>query len=200
MSGGKRGPGRDGGGGLTPEDQRLWEQMTSDIKPLRGRPVERPVSPVSSKDRSGTSSSKRRAPVTETPVFERRLPDIKPQRSFARELDRRTEEKLRRGKMAVEGRLDLHGHSQDEAHQLLHDFVMAAQAQGKRCVLVITGKGTPRASANFESGRERGVLRRRVPEWLSTPPLQDVVLKSVRAQPKDGGDGALYVYLKRDRG
>lgn len=94
--------------------------------------------------------------------------------------------------MRIEGRLDLHGLIQDEAYAALNAFLVTAQNAGRRCVLVITGKGRSRAS--------EGILRRRVPEWLGMHPLSDIVLRAIPAQPKDGGDGALYVLLRRDRG
>ncbi|MCB9988085.1 MAG: Smr/MutS family protein [Rhodospirillales bacterium] len=107
-------------------------------------------------------------------------------------LDRRSEERLRRGKMAIDVRLDLHGMKQDEAHAALDRFVMASYAQGQRCLLVITGKGRSQGS--------EGVLRRRVPQWLSMAPFSEIVLRVIPARPQHGGEGALYVLLRRKRG
>lgn len=105
-------------------------------------------------------------------------------------LDRRSDEKLRRGRMEIEGRLDLHGHGRDRAYELLRFFIEDAYAREKRCVLVITGKGR---------GDVPGVLRGAVPGWLSTAPLGALVLRFYPAQPRDGGTGALYVLLRRQR-
>ena len=79
-------------------------------------------------------------------------------------LDRPTLDKLARGKLPIEGRVDLHGMTQSEAHALLLSFLQRAHASGVRYVLVITGKG-------FSSGGD-GVLKRQVPAWLSTPPFR----------------------------
>ncbi len=93
--------------------------------------------------------------------------------------------------MAIEARLDLHGMTQAEAHGRLVAFVEGHQAAGRRCVLVVTGKGTWR--------EEGGVLRDAVPRWLNEPGLRPRILSFSHAQPKDGGEGALYILLKRLR-
>ena len=116
----------------------------------------------------------------------------KPKQAPGAGLDRRTDERLRKGQMKIEGRLDLHGLNQGEAHEALQAFIKRAHRAGKRCVLIITGKG----ARSPEAG---GVLRRRVPGWLATPPLNALILKTYVAKPKDGGDGALYVLLRRQR-
>jgi DNA-nicking Smr family endonuclease len=105
-------------------------------------------------------------------------------------LDRRSAEKLRRGELRLEARLDLHGMTQDEAHRALAAFLVRAQEAGKRCVLVITGKG---------DGERGGVLRAAVPRWLGEAPHRGRVLATAPAQPRDGGAGALYVLLRRRR-
>lgn len=105
-------------------------------------------------------------------------------------LDRRSDRRLRRGEMEIEARLDLHGHGRDAAYEMLRGFI-TAQARGeRRCVLVITGKGR---------GEGRGVLRTAVPQWLNEAPLRDHVLRFYPAQPRDGGAGALYILLRRQR-
>jgi DNA-nicking Smr family endonuclease len=107
--------------------------------------------------------------------------------------DRANAERLKRGRQPVEARLDLHGLTQAEAHRALAAFLRAARADGKRCVLVITGRG---------SGRELpggGVLKSAVPRWLDEPDFRPHVLAIATAQPRDGGSGALYVMLRRTR-
>ncbi|HEV2550387.1 MAG TPA: Smr/MutS family protein [Stellaceae bacterium] len=106
-------------------------------------------------------------------------------------LDRRTAERLRQGALPIEARLDLHGMTQEEAHRALDAFLARAAAAGKRCVLVITGKGG-RSSGD-------GVLRAAVPRWLNEPPNRARLLAFVLAQPPHGGAGALYILLKRRR-
>ncbi len=108
-------------------------------------------------------------------------------------VDRATAERLRRGGLVIDGRLDLHGLTQDEAHAALERFLGGSAARGRRCVLVITGKG-------LGDGFGRGVLRQAVPRWLNEPPNRARILAVMPAQPKHGGAGALYVLLKRKRG
>ena len=106
-------------------------------------------------------------------------------------LDRRTGERLRRGKLPIEGYLDMHGMTQSEAYNALDNFVLDSQAAGKRCVLVITGKGN--------RGSKKGVLKEAVPQWLNEPSLRARVLAFDFATPRLGGTGALCILLRRTR-
>ena len=107
-------------------------------------------------------------------------------------LDKRTAARLRRGQLPVEGRIDLHGLTRDEAGRALADFLADSRDAERRCVLVITGKGLgPNGSV--------GVLRAAVPGWLNEAGNRHHVLAFHHAQPRDGGEGALYILLKRDR-
>jgi DNA-nicking Smr family endonuclease len=108
-------------------------------------------------------------------------------------LDRRLRQRLNRGHAGIDGRVDLHGLTQAQAHDALVGFLRTARAEGARIVLVITGKGTRGADS------ERGVLRRQVPFWLRSPQLRDVVLGFETAGPAHGGEGAFYVLLRRAR-
>lgn len=113
------------------------------------------------------------------------------------QIDRRTAEKLRKGKIPIEGRIDLHGMIQDQAHEALTYFIENSLLNQKRCVLVITGKGKAKSTSEEWLMPGQGVLKRRVPEWLSCPPFNKKILKICEAQPKHGGSGALYVYLRQ---
>ncbi len=106
-------------------------------------------------------------------------------------LDRRTAMKLRRGQLPIEARIDLHGMTQIEAHRALGAFLSNQQAAGRRCILVITGKGSGSGGS--------GVLRAQVPHWLNEGGNRELVLAFDYARPRDGGQGALYVLLKRKR-
>src|SRR5258706_11059271 len=106
-------------------------------------------------------------------------------------VDRRQAERLSRGRLVVEATLDLHGLTQAAARERLDVFIAAQSEAGRRCVLVITGKGLMK-----EDG---GVLRQQVPRWLNQSPNRGRVLAFDYAQPKHGGMGALYVLLKRRR-
>ena len=103
-------------------------------------------------------------------------------------IDRANAERLKRGKHQIEARLDLHGLTQEEAHRALLSFVRGARAVGKRCVLVITGRGRLGG----------GILKEAVPRWLDEPDFRPHLLAIAAAQPRDGGGGALYVMLRRN--
>lgn len=123
-------------------------------------------------------------------------------------VDRRTAERLRRGQMPIEARLDLHGMTQHQAHGALALFVRQCHAAGKRCILVITGKGAAgrrhriegHLSGSMMQDREPpGVLKRKLPMWLKEPDLKPLVLSTFQATPEHGGSGAVYILLKRHR-
>lgn len=123
-------------------------------------------------------------------------------RDLSHDLDRKTAQKLKQGKMRPEGRVDLHGMNQDQAHRSLIGFIHRSFSHGMRCVLVITGKGQRQYHHGEEHGfwrEEPGVLKRRVPEWLKDPSLSGMVLGVESARAADGGEGAVYVLLRRKR-
>jgi DNA-nicking Smr family endonuclease len=107
---------------------------------------------------------------------------------------------LEKGRLPVEARLDLHGMRQRDAHAALRRFLKSAQGKGFRHVLVITGKGAaPDESRPFYETDARGVLRQAVPHWLSQPDLAQVVVSFSAAPRGLGGEGALYVRLRKVR-
>lgn len=106
-------------------------------------------------------------------------------------VDKRTDEKVRKGRMGIDGRIDLHGMTQSEAHHALTGFIRRSHAMGRRMVLVITGKG--------QMPRGEGVLRSSVPRWLREADIGPLVLSVHQAQPHHGGGGAYYVLLRRRR-
>ncbi|MFV3129547.1 Smr/MutS family protein [Niveispirillum sp. KHB5.9] len=106
-------------------------------------------------------------------------------------VDKRTDEKVRKGRMGIDARVDLHGMTQSEAHDALIGFIRRSHAAGRRMVLVITGKG--------QMPRGEGVLRLSVPRWLREAEVGRLVLSVHQAQPQHGGGGAYYVLLKRRR-
>jgi DNA-nicking Smr family endonuclease len=110
-------------------------------------------------------------------------------------LGRRLRQRVARGREAIDARLDLHGFTQAGAHAALLRFLQLAQANDARIVLVVTGKGTSRGAEQ----RERGVLRRQVPLWLALPQFRPLVVGFEDAHVSHGGEGALYVRLRRVR-
>lgn len=107
-------------------------------------------------------------------------------------MDKRTARRLKRGQLSIDGRLDLHGHVQATAHRALESFLERSFYEAHRTVLVITGKG------NRGTGQV-GVLKEAVPRWLNQTPIRDWVTGFSYAAVKDGGDGALYIRIKRRR-
>ena len=103
-------------------------------------------------------------------------------------LDRRTQTRMRRGQIDIEARIDLHGMTQEQAHRALNAFLKGSRDADRRAVLVITGKGR---------GSGEGVLRDAVPRWLNEASSRQMIRAFSHAAPRDGGEGALYVLLKR---
>jgi len=104
--------------------------------------------------------------------------------------DRRTADRLKRGRLHIDARLDLHGYTEEQAYDHLLGFLNAARASGARCVLIVTGKGRRDVGG-------RGKLKLAVPKWLNETAFRSSVLSVTYAQQKDGGDGALYVLLRK---
>lgn len=170
---------------MADDDDDLWRRFTKDIRPIK-KPAARPTP---------AKTARKKPPAAKQPaemiVFSPGLKTQKPALKQPPQLDKRTEDKLRKGKMPIEATLDLHGHTQSEAHDALVGFIKRTQKSGKRCVLVITGKGR-------KTG-EPGILKTKVPLWLNEAPIGPLILKCVSAKPEHGGSGAYYIYLKRDR-
>jgi DNA-nicking Smr family endonuclease len=171
----------------TDEDKKLWKHVTKGIEPYhRHKETSDNVSTSKKKQHvDKTLKIKEKAAFVSPLIKDNYKSDTGPQ-----PLDRRTETRLKRGQIQIEGRIDLHGMTQEAAHDALVGFISKSCQQGKRCVLVITGKG--RLSAP-------GKIRQNLSGWLYDYPLTGMVLRHVIAQPVDGGAGAFYVYLKRQK-
>ena len=208
--GGKRDSRAGKGPGLKDEDLALWKHVTRDTKPLAKRappPARAPVpepppakaAPKADKGTKPTRPLSRSLPRPR-PVAPAKRAEPAIEHGRAAGVDRRSAERLRRGRLPVEARLDLHGHTQAQAHAALDHFLGEAQARGLRCVLVITGKGTTARAATGAAMGASGVLRGQVPRWLNEPGNRARVLAFDYAQPKHGGLGAIYVLMRRKKG
>jgi DNA-nicking Smr family endonuclease len=160
-------------------DRALWREAMRDVQPLRGRPAALSAQPIPPPE------PPRAAPCDPGP----RAAPPSPNR-FAG-LDRANAERLKRGLHKIEAVLDLHGMTQVEAHRELAAFVAASRIAGRRCVLVITGRGL--------GPNGPGVLKASLPRWLEEPLLRQQVLAVAPAQPRHGGGGASYLLLRRLR-
>jgi DNA-nicking Smr family endonuclease len=169
--------------GLDDEDVSLWAHVTKGVKPLTGHAAVRHA-PVKI-DASAPELPRHRPPAAK-PV-EDRVPPLAP-------IERRTRAALKRGSERVDAVLDLHGHTQDVAHAALRRFLVGAQRDGQKFVLIVTGKGS-----TDSPGGGRGVLKRMVPLWLRAPELRGLVVGFEEAAHRHGGAGALYVRLRRGR-
>lgn len=175
---------------LTEAERVLWREITRGIAPLRPEPRRHSA-------RTETGNDPQPAAAKVKPQHPSPAHRVEPAASAPpplAPLGRRMRQRIARGNHAIGGRLDLHGLSQAEAHDRLIGFLRTAQSRGESLVLVITGKGAPAA----ESGG-RGVLRRQVPHWLRLPDFRDLIVGFETAHIAHGGDGALYVRLRRRR-
>ncbi len=203
---------------LPQEDAGLWARVTHSLTPLKGprdrlhfgplldeKPAQRarsprvpPAAPTAKVSQNGTAPTARvsaRGTLNAPPLASQqiRLPQ---QNSFSR----REMRQINNGHQSIEARLDLHGMRQANAHMALVNFLANAQTRGFRHVLVITGKGrAPGGDEMMFGEQEQGVLRRMVPVWLGEPECRLIVSGFSDAPRRHGGEGALYVRLRRAR-
>lgn len=182
---------------LTDDEHALWQGVARSVAPLRRR-TGRQLPSEKAETVPGAPASRVRTtaePVSKLPLAAR-APVPKPADPLPlAPLGRKLRKRVARGTHAIDGRLDLHGFTQAKAHDALLDFLRTRQARGARLVLVITGKGL-RGDA---SAGERGILRRMVPMWLGTTEFRSYVTGFESAATGHGGEGALYVTLRKAR-
>ena len=184
--------------GLSTEDRALWEKVVENIAPRKAAmppatiadldipeprplPTPKPLKPIAQGLKPKPASAAMQRPPT-----------------APHNMDKNSFNRLKKGKIAVEGKIDLHGMTLAQAHPALIGFVREAHVSGKRLLLVITGKGKTRRDDGIMPERQ-GILRLQIPHWLTMPPLAPMVLQVTEAHLKHGGSGAFYVYLKRQR-
>lgn len=174
---------------LSDEDLALWQRVTAQAEPLARtkKPVARARKAAQITLPRPTAES--RSPALIAPAPPKPLITVSAAVLPTQSPDRRTATKLKRGQIAIEAKLDLHGMTQGEAHEELRRFIAGSREAGRRCVLVVTGVGA----------RGGGVLRRSVPRWLAEPSLREAVLNVASAEQRHGGQGALYVLLRKKR-
>lgn len=190
---GERGGG--GEGAVAPPDEALWRRATRDVAPLAGRRAGAMAGAATSTATgaaAGAATHAAAGAAADTAANATAGAAAARRAAGAAGLDRRRAKRLRRGEMAIDGRLDLHGMTREEARGALAGFLAAAQGRGGRCVLVITGKGQ-----REPLGERRSVLRAALPRWLDEAPNRERVLGFEAARPRHGGDGAFYVLLRK---
>jgi DNA-nicking Smr family endonuclease len=176
--------------GLSQEERALWQGFTRAVAPLRKL--------VAQAERELEEAPQPKAPKASAVARARAAAPPKPLPPLA-PLDRRQRKKLARGKEKIDARLDLHGYSQAQAHDALKHFLRGAQAKRAGVVLVITGKGKKDFGIDGGGTRGEGVLKRAVPLWLKLPEFRDYVIGFEQAAIGHGGEGALYVRLRKKR-
>ena len=158
----------------TPAEVELWRRAMAETEPLVEKPAITLPSPPAKE-------------IARAPQANHAPAALDPQRPIG--IDRRSWLRLKRGQVVIEQTVDLHGLTQEQAHERLGRFLTEAQRSGLRCVLVVTGKGLLHG----------GVLRHMVPRWLNEGANRERVLAFAPAQPKHGGAGALYLLIRRKR-
>ena len=182
-------------------EKLLFERVLSDVKPIEnvGTFISSGQEAVKMPQRTKeiarkNSSTQTKSKPSQKPLF---LKNFLPGRAPG--LDRSSAIKLAKGRFIIQGKLDLHGMTQRQAHAALIDFIQAGFNHRKRNLLVITGKGRPKGEDEVVGYRKReGILKSIVPKWLDEPPLRGLVLAFTTSQREHGGAGALYVLLRKN--
>ncbi len=184
--------------GLRPDEQELWGRVVETATPMKtpqtlfvdmvqpGQAKPGPAKPTIAPFKMGQKTDVRK-PQTSLPLAKAPVA-----------MDRKTYTRMKRGKVSPDAKIDLHGMTQDQAHPALVSTILNAHADGKRLVLVVTGKGKKRDDVGPIPVR-MGVLKHAVPQWLRQAPLSQAILQVTEASQNYGGSGALFVYLRRNR-
>ncbi len=178
---------------LSPEEKALWRKLASTVTPLR-RTRPRPVPEAPTQEAF--------AEAIDTPRIKGRVPPIRvpvaapvPKPAPVPVLDGSWEKRIRGGRLEPDYSIDLHGLNLAAAHVRLDRLLGDALAQGWRVLLVVTGK--PRPAPAPGEPRRRGAIRAEIGDWLARSAHADRIASVRQAHPRHGGDGALYVILRR---
>lgn len=196
---------------LSEEERQLWKKMVADARPLSaGQIIAEPEQISGSSSLVPSKPISKPKPLSSVPRARRNAEILAGNRPKIDDappltgLDRRTSQKLARGQIEAEARLDLHGMRQAEAELALHGFLSRCRHSGLRCVLVITGKGespfarhTLHSSRFHEASDHSGVLRSALPQWLGAARFRSEVAGFQPAHPRHGGGGAFYIWLRK---
>lgn len=167
----------------------LWQMVTKGVQPLKNKkPLRRAAANGDLNRKKQVIIINQPAPVVIPPILKQMKESFFEAGDMSR-VDGSIAEKLRDGSYPIDATLDLHGRTQDEAFESLRYFLTTAYSMGKRCILVITGKG--------QDGQ--GVLRENLPKWLNNNGLCEYILAYTNAKPQHGGSGAFYVLLRKNK-
>ena len=173
---------------ISEEDLNLWHDTTKDVQTMpKADEIKRPMPEL---------------PPIRNSIDNTNVYHGNPLKDLAigqiADIDRNTATKFKRGEFKIERRLDLHGYTEDEAWEAVTNFIKNAYIDSLRCVLIVTGKGRSHPE-DEEIMPRRGILKEKVPQWLNSRELRPLILSISYSQIKDGGEGALYVLLRRKR-
>ncbi len=169
-------------------DEEAWAEITQDIKELKKPDINQDSKPLIIEIKASTDISSAGSGLT--------LPELKKDSTIG--MDNQTAKKFKREEFKVEAVLDLHGQTEKNAYNKVHDFITTSYAAGKRCILIITGKGlTPHTEDDIFVSR--GILKECVPNWLSSTELRPMIMAYKHPTEALGGSGALYIVLRRKR-
>ena len=183
---------------LSEDDVEIWLRTVSGVEKKSVLKESETVAIVEQKVKG-----KRSIPLIKNTYLKEKSIEIEPKAALAnllsnRSVDKRVSSKMKAGKIDPEATLDLHGYRLTQAKSALRGFLFRAYESKKRLVLIITGKGKPKAERDLNLDY-RGVLRNEVPVWLEEAPLAGLILSVKKANSKHGGGGALYVYLRKNK-
>jgi len=183
--------------GLSPAEAALWDKLARTVEPLHPKTVQSPVASVGGKAAEHVAPPARR-PVPGSARKVVRTPAIAPMSEpKASGLDSHWERRLSRQSTEPDFSLDLHGHTLDQAYRRLDAGLLQAKAMGARLVLVVTGKSRPVDAA--DRGQKRGAIRAKILDWLAAGQHAQDIAAVRKAHRRHGGEGALYLVLKRRR-
>lgn len=166
-------------------DLDLWKAVTETVRPLKSKTPAKKAEHVSLRKKLTVDVK----PVRHAPNLDYAVTDVLSEGDI-RFTDKNTGQRFKNGDMPIDAVLDLHGHTLESAFKALVNFIYAQNKRNARCLLLITGKG------GFLG---RGVLKAEVPVWMNSPEIRSLILSYTLAKPKDGGEGAFYILLKRNR-
>ncbi len=172
---------------LSTEDTVLWQKVAKTVRPQKlAKKIEPALKDKPPKGDKGSIIPAAPPPAALSRAVEKAA--VPPQPPVQ---DDGTARALRKGKWEIDKKIDLHGMTQAAAKAALEKFILSAQKQDKRTLLIITGKGS--------RGTGGGILRRMLPHWLELPPLKGIALALTPARPEDGGEGAFYLRLRKKK-
>ena len=184
---------------LSSEDKHFWRQVVESTMPLKKPGVDfSSIALENPKLRANTEQEGYRLNADPKIVKSLKTGTQLTSPKLDVNMDYKSFEKMRRGKLMPEAYIDLHGMTVLKAHPALSHFVQSSYDKRLRLVLVITGKGNSKNDFELSNGGS-GILRRQVPQWLSAPSLTNFVLQVHPSHAKHGGAGAFYVYLKKNK-